>query len=391
MFGYSYSTKASQKAICPECEKKTYVRFVSAAGEMLDDRYGKCDRASKCGYIKRPESVKTVNCLFVPFDSIEDYSSKTFLLKQGVNKFYVYKSQVHEVAKDGLYHADYLLTVKRNDYNVNMLFDANITKTFAESSVGFTAVAAPKKVEPVYIPQFYLDEFTGIYEGNPFTDWLKVNLGHNLPHLEQVLEEYEVGVVTDNSRVYCTFPLIDPHGNTHFIQAKQFNEANSSKGLITTSLHTLIQSHYKALNEPYPEWIDRYVEHGEVNGKMNCFFGAHLLSAYPNKPIAIVEAPKTAIYASIVLPNFLWLATVSLGMFTLDRSRCLSGRKVLVVPDASKDGSTYQKWKKNAEHFQSEIEDTSFQMVAFIEQVASDQEREDGLDLADWITTQSWT
>jgi hypothetical protein len=390
MYGYKFNSNAAQKSICPECKKKTYVGFVTANGELLDAQFGKCDRASKCGYTSRPKQVKTINCVFVPFDSIEDYSAKTFLLKQGENKFYIFKTQVCEVEKNGLFHSEYLLTVKRNDYNINMLFDANNAKTFTESSVGFTAVTAPKKVEPVYIPQNILDQCSGFWAGNPFTDWLELNLGYDMIRLEQVLSDYKVGAVKDHTgKVYSTFPLIDPHGNTHFIQAKQFDQDNHSEGR-PTSMHTLIKRYYKASNEPCEEWIDRYIEHGKVNGKMNCYFGSHLLPQYPSKPVAIVEAPKTAIYAAIVLPEYLWLATMSLGMFSLDRSQCLNGRTVFVIPDASQDGSTYQVWKDKAEHFQSEIENTTFQMVDFIEQASNEKQREDGLDLADWIETQDW-
>ncbi|HTE25360.1 DUF6371 domain-containing protein [Flavitalea sp.] len=48
-------------------------------------------------------------------------------------------------------------------------------------------------------------------------------------------------------------------------------------------------------------------ELAEFNLKQ-CFFGEHLFAKAPCKPIAIVEAEKTAIIASIFFPEFTWLA-----------------------------------------------------------------------------------
>ena len=47
--------RASNKHICPNCGKKTFVRYVdSETGSYLGDLVGKCDREDKCGYHYSP-------------------------------------------------------------------------------------------------------------------------------------------------------------------------------------------------------------------------------------------------------------------------------------------------------------------------------------------------
>jgi len=53
---YAFSLeKNSKKYNCPNCNKKTYVRFVNnETNELLDYNYGRCDRETSCGYFKKP-------------------------------------------------------------------------------------------------------------------------------------------------------------------------------------------------------------------------------------------------------------------------------------------------------------------------------------------------
>jgi predicted RNA-binding Zn-ribbon protein involved in translation (DUF1610 family) len=45
--------KSSNKYSCPQCGKKTLVRFIDTnSGHHIDDGSGRCDRESKCGYFK---------------------------------------------------------------------------------------------------------------------------------------------------------------------------------------------------------------------------------------------------------------------------------------------------------------------------------------------------
>src|SRR5690554_7963323 len=47
--------KGSKKHLCPSCGKKTFVRYVDEiTSEHLPERFGRCDRESKCSYHLNP-------------------------------------------------------------------------------------------------------------------------------------------------------------------------------------------------------------------------------------------------------------------------------------------------------------------------------------------------
>lgn len=54
-FKYSLQ-KGSKHTICPNCQKKTFKRYVdSITGELAGERYGRCERVNSCGYISYPQ------------------------------------------------------------------------------------------------------------------------------------------------------------------------------------------------------------------------------------------------------------------------------------------------------------------------------------------------
>ena len=59
------------------------------------------------------------------------------------------------------------------------------------------------------------------------------------------------------------------------------------------------------IKEPrsYVTWVHTDLHYEEYNLKQ-CFFGEHLLSAYPNKSVAIVESEKSALIATHFMPDF---------------------------------------------------------------------------------------
>jgi hypothetical protein len=46
-----------------------------------------------------------------------------------------------------------------------------------------------------------------------------------------------------------------------------------------------------------------------------CFFGEDLLALYQDKSVAIVESEKSAIIASALIPNLIWLAAGNINGF----------------------------------------------------------------------------
>jgi len=114
-----------------------------------------------------------------------------------------------------------------------------------------------------------------------------------------------------------------------------------------------------------------------------CFFGEHLLKIYPDKNIAIVESEKTAVIASVYFPELLWMAAGSLNGLSVDKCKDLKGRKVILFPDLK----AFNIWKNKATVIQQEC-DCQIEVSNLLERIASEQEKEKGLDIADFLIEQ---
>ena len=89
-----------------------------------------------------------------------------------------------------------------------------------------------------------------------------------------------------------------------------------------------------------PNWVSSQMRKANRIGKNDvtrkCFFGEHLLGRYPDKPVAIVESEKSAVFCSCVYPQFVWLATGGCGGLNAEKMDVLKGRKIVIFPDSGK-------------------------------------------------------
>ncbi|GAB2629956.1 hypothetical protein GCM10027035_25460 [Emticicia sediminis] len=134
----------------------------------------------------------------------------------------------------------------------------------------------------------------------------------------------------------------------------------------------------KRVKEPFNHinWVHKALKLPDFELKQ-CFFGEHLLNDN-TKPLAIVESEKTAIIASVYLPDFIWLAVGSLNSLNAEKSEVLSGRTVYLYPDLN----GFEKWSNKAKEL-SHL--AKFVVSDLLERHASDEERKQGLDLADYL------
>jgi hypothetical protein len=109
-----------------------------------------------------------------------------------------------------------------------------------------------------------------------------------------------------------------------------------------------------------------------------CFFGEHLLKLYPTTPVAIVESEKTAIIASIYYPKYIWLATGGKSNLSPKFCQVLKGRDVTLFPDLN----AFDKWTEKAKELTYLA---NFTISDVLEKIATATERENGLDLADYL------
>ena len=337
--------KGSKKHHCPECNKKTFVLYIdNTTGDHLPELYGRCDRESKCSYFLNPY--------------LDGYAKMIWEQEQKVT---------------------------------------GVTKVTVPKQKYFSTQPKPQPTpETVF---FDFDTFKQTlqqerYEKNTFIQ----NLFSNVPfpfevdEVTKVIQLYRLGTVANGYRAGAnTFPFIDVKQNVRAIQVKQFDKANHTTG--TDFLHSIIEKHHTRNNKPLPEWLEAYTKQDK---RVSCLFGEHLLSKYHGNPVILVEAPKTAIYGSLYfgLPetpeDFIWLAVYNKSSFSFDKLKALHGRFVYVFPDLSKNGNTFKEWETKAKDYESRLPKTRFIFSDLLEQLAPEQDKSEGSDLADYLIKQDW-
>lgn len=113
-----------------------------------------------------------------------------------------------------------------------------------------------------------------------------------------------------------------------------------------------------------------------------CLFGEHLLSetSIPASTVAIVESEKTALIAALFIPDFVWLATGGMhGSFNSKAMQVLCGREVILFPDLK----ATDEWKRKTAMLHSTCKRVT--CSALLENMATDRQREAGLDIADFL------
>ena len=131
----------------------------------------------------------------------------------------------------------------------------------------------------------------------------------------------------------------------------------------------------KSLGKPV-HWAHKALEQPEFELRQ-CLFGAHLLID-KTKPVAIVESEKTAIIASVYLPQFIWVAVGSLTNLNAEKCSVLMGRTVTLFPDLN----GFEKWSSKAKELSNFA---NFTVSDLLERRASEAEKNQGFDLADYL------
>jgi hypothetical protein len=134
----------------------------------------------------------------------------------------------------------------------------------------------------------------------------------------------------------------------------------------------------KRIKEPFNHisWAHKALKQPEFN-LSQCLFGEHLLID-KTKPVAIVESEKTAVIASIYLPQFIWLAVGSLNNLNADKCSTLKGRTVTLFPDLN----GFEKWNIKAKELSHIV---NFTVSDLLERKATEAEKKQGFDLADYL------
>lgn len=224
-----------------------------------------------------------------------------------------------------------------------------------------------KKTIPSYIPAQYVNKFCGYNSGFVcFLAGLFDKYQLESPTIERLMNDYALGATKNGSIIYWQ---IDSKGKVRTGKVMKYNRETGHRikdGGINW-VHSLMKKK-SLLPDDY--------------NLVQCLFGEHLLKQYPQRTVALVESEKSALIASSVFPQYIWLATGGKSQLSIDKLRVLQNRTVIMFPDI--DGFDY--WKKRAK----EIEGIGCKIVVseLLEKNATDEERLNKIDLADWIIGQ---
>ena len=104
---HQYQLAKRGKWICPECGHKTFVCYVDANGQVLNERVGKCDRADKCAYHYPPREYFADNKIV--FDAKQHRPSRPMFRPQP-RPSYIHPDVFKQSVTATMSHRNHLIT-----------------------------------------------------------------------------------------------------------------------------------------------------------------------------------------------------------------------------------------------------------------------------------------
>lgn len=229
---------------------------------------------------------------------------------------------------------------------------------------------SPLPPKPIsFLDSILMEASLQAYERNNFVSFLKSTFGESLTM--QAVEAYKIGTSTART------------GANVFWYVDAENRVRGGK--------IMLYDPETGRRQNFFSWSHSRLKLEGYNFKP-CLFGEHLLKTYPSKSVGIVESEKTAIIASLVFPELIWLASGGKEGLSHAKLQSLRNRNVFLFPDLTKPGDTkncFDQWTKEIERNKGIIPGY-FQVSDFFEKRASEAEKEAGLDLADYILANDW-
>jgi hypothetical protein len=140
-------------------------------------------------------------------------------------------------------------------------------------------------------------------------------------------------------------------------------------------------------------WVHSVLKLDDFNLNQ-CLYGSHLIRFEPKyKPVSIVESEKTAIIASILRPDFIWLATGGKAGLKVGKFKFLKDRDIILFPDLTKPGdefNCFEMWTSFANLLMDDIPGINIQVSDYLETRATSEEKIQGFDIADYFLKWDW-
>lgn len=345
--------KSSKKFVCPDCNKKRFVKFIdTTTGNYLADEYGRCDRQNECGYFTIPPNEKRY--YLISFLSIQNISEKAIkAIDQDAVIYFIPKSQILEQENDNLWLPEWYLK-QENIYYLNCP-----EKTITDDSIVNIVSKAPSQpeIKPSYHHPELIDKF---FVKNPVSDHFSTFLKSifNLKDYERVKKDYRITGTNLKWKRSTIFWQIDESEKIRCAKVMLYNPDTGKR----------VKKPYNHIN-----WLHSAMKLKDFHIDQ-CLFGLHLLPFYPDKDVAIVESEKTAIIMSIVMPEFIWMATGGVGNMNTQKLKSLKNRSIILYPDKGE----FDNWQK----IEAEAKQSNFRIST--SNILETTNLSDGLDLADY-------
>lgn len=242
------------------------------------------------------------------------------------------------------------------------------------SSGGRRVEQKPKQVSQPgaigYIPPHYVEKSKSVHSNffRFITSLLTSYYGSKAKEvLKRLLEEYRLEATRDGAVIFWQ---IDSNNKVRTGKVIQYNpeDGHRIKGGQTSAV----------------DWIHSILKRQRVLAEewqlFQCLFGEHLLNVYPDKVAVLVESEKSAVIGSALFPGYVWLAAGGKSQLREEKLRVLTGRTVLLFPDAD----AYAEWKERADGM------TFCKVIVsdLIEKNATPEQKAAHIDIADWIIFQ---
>ncbi|XWW47897.1 hypothetical protein JYG30_10840 [Fibrella sp. USSR17] len=380
---YRYQLVAKTiKIDCPQCgpkHRKSLSRYVDTqTGEALPEVYGRCDRASNCGYDLNPYHKDPSGMSYA--DEIRERNQMPHIQKSWFR-------MAGKQKRNGLTRRYFVETVIEIEGATPQQAEAVARFIFDKPVIP----AKPTLSRPVCtIPDEVFNPSIGHYGQNQFARLLVRRFGKE--QANALLDRFQIGTSARWPGA-CVFWYIDEQGRKRGGQIKLFNDDWHTAKYIdrkgqtrskTDWVHTVLRYRLEKAGSPLPDWLTAYIDNADCSP---CLFGLPQLSNAPvDQPIAIVEAPKTAVICSALIPGFIWLAVGALSYLNVERLTPLHGRAVKLFPDLSKDGKAYARWNRVANQLNKQGYNIS--TSDFLENRGNDEQQAQGLDLADFLLSE---
>lgn len=208
------------------------------------------------------------------------------------------------------------------------------------------------------------------YKDNNFIQFLAATFGNDAQILNDLIKRFSIGTALKGKTVFWQR---DISGN---VRSGQIMLYDATTG--------------KRRRDIQPNWTHTLLKLSDFN-LVQCFFGESQLTS-DSKPVAIVEAAKTAAIMTPIEPRYTWIATGGANGLTDKKCDVLKGKHIVLYPDLGK----FEQWTQRADELKKRL-NLDIRVSNFLEKYVSTLPENDGLehikqglDIADYALKFNW-